>query len=62
MLCPAGEARRWATVKEKQGKLIIEFYTDLYFDSGGKGENIIKRKNEQPIVFEYNGQDFIIKK
>jgi hypothetical protein len=49
-----------AQLKLSSGKLIVEFHTDLVFDPGGYNDRLVKRVNNQPINFEYDGKKFLL--
>ena len=49
-----------AKLKLSSGKLIVEFHTDLIFDPGGYNDRLVKRVDNQPISFEYDGKKFIL--
>ena len=51
-----------AQVKLSGGSLIVEFHTDLIFDPGGHNDRLVKRVNDQPIVFAHDGRDFFLMK
>lgn len=49
-----------AQLKLSSGKLIVEFHTDLVFDPGGHNDRLVKRANNQPLSFEYDGKSFLL--
>jgi len=49
-----------ALLKLCSGKLLVEFHTDLVFDPGGYNDRLVKRVNNQPISFEYDGKKFML--
>ena len=51
-----------AQLKLRNGKLIVEFHTDLIFDPGGYNDRLVKRVNNQPIKFENSGDTFFLLK
>lgn len=49
-----------AQLKLSSGKLIVEFHTDLVFEPGGHNDRLVKRVNNEPISFEYDGKKFLL--
>jgi hypothetical protein len=49
-----------AMLKLSGGKLIVEFHTDLVFDPGGYNDRLVKGVNNQPIIFQYDGKNFLL--
>ena len=51
-----------AVLKLSGNTLRVEFHTDLVFDPGGAKDRQVKREKGRPIVFEYDGKEFQLKK
>ena len=49
-----------AQIKLSGGNLIVEFHTDLIFDPGGYNDRLVKRVNNQPIIFQHDGKKFLL--
>jgi hypothetical protein len=51
----------FAGVKNVNGRWLVEFSRDLVLDAGGLHEQSIMRRENKPIIFEYDGKSFIPK-